>query len=96
MNDKARQNRNEMTEFTTTATEPIPAPRFVYVKYATTGGDLQIARHMRPALLGPGEDISDFVRDLVHTYKSNRSVKYLGIADEDEFAAFRTLNDRRR
>jgi hypothetical protein len=63
----------------------------VFVKFETDDGSLRIARHERATLLSPDEEIDDYVRDIVHDYKSNPSVKYLGLADQDEFDAFQKL-----
>ena len=74
--------------------EPTDIPNIVYVKYEETDGGLQIARHVRPAILDPSKELSDFVRDIVHTYKSNPALTYLGLADQDEYEAFKNLNMR--
>ena len=72
-------------------TESSETPNFVYVKYEGTDSGMQIARHMRPALLDPSDELSDFVREIVLSYKSNPGLTYLGLADEDEYEAFRKL-----
>jgi hypothetical protein len=71
--------------------EPTEIPNIVYVKYEARDGGLQIARHMRPAILDPTVDLSDFVRDIVHSYKADPGITYLGLADHDEYEAFKNL-----
>jgi hypothetical protein len=73
-------------------TEPIDTPAFVYVKFEAANGQLQIAKHVRPLLLDPSDELGDFIRDIVHTYKADPDVTYLGLADEDEYEAFRKLH----
>ncbi len=75
-----------MTDYSSTVSQ------IVYVKYESVDGSLNIAKHVRPALLSASEEADDFIRDIVHNYKSNPDMRYLGLADEDEFAAFERLH----
>ena len=60
----------------------------IFVKYEDENGALNIGRHANATLLSPDQDIDDYVRDIVHEYKANPKVTYLGLADQDEYEAF--------
>jgi hypothetical protein len=74
--------------------EPTEIPNIVYVKYESADGKLRIGRHVRPALLDPNSDLSDFVREIVQSYKVDPNLTYLGLADYDEYEAFTNLSRR--
>jgi hypothetical protein len=62
--------------------------RVVFVKFESADGVLHIARHERTALPSPDEQVDEYIREIVHDYKSNPGVTYLGLADQDEYDAF--------